>query len=158
MQTLIYPSKTSGADHPLHPQSISLRIKHSKTDQGRQGVTIIIGRTNDDLCPIAALLDYLSLRGNGPGPLFHWENGVPLAKPKFVEEVRAALTAANLPAHQYVGHSFRRGAATTAAMVGIQDSSIQTLGGWKSLAYLIYIKLQPHQLSQVSAALSKCSI
>jgi len=146
------------ADHPFHPQSISLRIKHSKTDQGRQGVTLVIGRTNDDLCPIAALLDYLSLRGNDPGPLFQWEDGAPLAKPRFAEEVRAALTAANLPAHQFAGHSFRRGAATTAAMVGIQDSTIQTLGRWKSSAYLLYIKLPSNQLTQVAATLSKCNM
>ena len=128
------------ADHPSHPSSISLRIKLSKTDQGRQGVTIILGRTDDDLCPVAALLNYLALRGNSPGPLFRWEHGAPLAKPKFVVEVRSVLTAANLPAHQFVGYSFRRGAATTAAMAGIQDSTIQTLGRWKSAAYLLYIK------------------
>ena len=85
MQTLIYPLETSKQTIPFTP---SLSV--------------------DDLCPIAALLDYLSLWDNGPGPLFHWENGVPLTKPNFVEEVRVALTAANLPAHQYAGHSFRR--------------------------------------------------
>ncbi len=35
------------------------------------------------------------------------------------------------------GHSFRIGAATTAVVVGIADSSIQTLGRWQSAAFLI---------------------
>ena len=146
------------ADHPTNPKSISLCIKHSTTDQGHLGVTVVIVRTDDDLCPISALLNYLALRGNSPGPLFQWENGAPLAKPKFVSEVRAALLAANLPAHQFASHSFRRGAATTAAMAGIQDSTIQMLGRWKSAAYLLYIKMHPCSLSQISTTLSLCSI
>ena len=39
-----------------------------------------------------------------------------------------ALTAAHLPAKDYTGHSFIIGAATTAAMAGLEDSTIQTLG------------------------------
>ena len=146
------------ADYPSNPSSILLHIKHSKTDQGHQGVTVVIGRTDDDLCPVAALLEYLALRGNSPAPLFRWEQGTPLAKPKFVEEVRVVLSAANLSAHQFSGHSFKRGAATTTAMAGIQDSTIQTLGRWKSSAYLLYIKLHPLKLAQASTTLSKCII
>ena len=146
------------ADHETQPNTISLTIKQSKTDQERKGVTVVIGKTDDDICPVSALISYLTLRGNKPGPLFQWEDGSPLSKPKFVKEVRAALMAAKLPAKNFAGHSFRRGAATTAAMVGIQDSTIQTLGRWKSSAYLLYIKTHPKTLAQVSPVLSKCPI
>ena len=37
----------------------------------------VIGKTGDDICPMSALLSYLVLRGNKPGPLFQWENGSP---------------------------------------------------------------------------------
>jgi len=125
-------------DHPIHPRSLSLRIKHSKTDQECQGFTVAIGRTGDDLCPVTALLRLSSIAGQPsrfPVPV---EDGVPLAKPKFVSEVRAALSMANLPVHQFTGHNLRMGAATTAAMAGIQDSTIQTLGRWKSSAYSLH--------------------
>ena len=145
-------------DNAVLPSVISLNIKYSKTDQGRVGVRVMLGRTGDDLCPISALLNYLSRRGNNPGALFQWQDGTPLSKTKFVEATRQALTAAQLPAKDYAGHSFRIGAATTAAMAGLEDSAIQTLGRWKSSSYQLYIRMNPQQLAAMSSSLSKCSI
>ena len=119
---------------------------------------IIIGKTDDDLCPVAALLTYLNVRGSHPGPVFVWKSGTPLSKIKFVEEVRLALEAAHLPAKDFAGHSFRIGAATTAASAGLSDSAIQTLGRWKSSAYLLYIRSEPKKLAKVSSAMSHCAI
>ena len=67
---------------------------------------IIIGKIGDDLCPVAALLTYLNVRGSHPGPLFVWKSGTPLSKVKFVDEVRSALEAAHLPAKDFAGHNF----------------------------------------------------
>ena len=100
---------------------------------------VITGRTDDDLCPVSALLTYLERRGSTPGALFQWDNRIPLSKTKFVDATRQALSAANLPAKDYAGHSFRLGAATTAATAGLEDSTIQTLGRWKSTSYQLYI-------------------
>ena len=146
------------ADNPSAPSMISILIKQSKTDQERKGMKIIIGKTDDDLCPVAALLTYLNVRGSHPGPLFVWKSGTPLSKIKFVEEVRLALEAAYLPAKDFAGHSFRIGAATTAASAGLSDSAIQTLGCWKSSAYLLYIRSEPKKLAKVSPAMSHCAI
>ena len=96
-------------------------IKKSKTDQGRKGVKVFIGKTSDDLCPVTALLSYLASRGADPGALFRWESGIPLSKSKFVDHVQDGLGKANLPAQDYAGHSFRIGAATTAAIMGLED-------------------------------------
>ena len=146
------------ADSATSPSLISLNIKYSKTDQGRVGCQVVLGKTQDDLCPVTALLEYLARRGTSPGALFQWQDRTPLSKHRFVEEVRKALTAANLPAMEYAGHSFRIGAATTAAAVGLQDSAIQTLGRWRSDCYQLYIKSSPRHLAALSSSLSKSSI
>ena len=52
--------------------------------------------------------------------------------------MREALQPSGVDITQYSGHSFRIGAATTAAVVGIEDSLIRTLGRWESAAYLLY--------------------
>ena len=77
-----------------------------------------MGRTNDNLCPVTALLSYLIHHGDAPGPLFQWDNHTPLSKSKFVDHVHLALLAANIPAHLNAGHSSRIGAVTTAASAG----------------------------------------
>ncbi len=85
------------------------------------------------------MLDYLVVRGAGPGPLFRLANGKPLTRARLVEQVRGALSRAGVDSSQYSGHSFWSGAATTAAQHGISDATIKTLDRWKSNAYHLYI-------------------
>jgi len=71
-----HPSfKELGVDNPSNTSIVSLLIKQSKSNQERRGVKVYIDKTGNDLCPVAALLTYLSRRGDKPGPLFQWENG-----------------------------------------------------------------------------------
>ena len=157
IQPHIYPIYPF-VDNANSPSIIPLNIKCSKTDQGRVGCQVVLGKTGDDMCPVAALLNYLVIRGNRPGALFQWQDGTPLSKTRFVEAIRQALTAAHLPAKDYTGHSFRIGAATTAAMAGLEDSTIQTLGWWKGDSYQLYIRMAPHRLASLSSSLSSCNI
>ena len=47
------------------PRALTIRLKTSKTDPFRVGVDVCIGRTDCDLCPVAAVLAYMVLRGRG---------------------------------------------------------------------------------------------
>ena len=130
-----------------------VNVKISKTDQFRQGAQVVLGATGTDLCPVAALLDYLSARGPRAGPLFVLEDGEPLRRSLFVKHVQEALEATGLCGTHFKGHSFRIGAATSASAAGVPESTIKILGRWKSLAYQQYIRPSVNDLARVSSML-----
>lgn len=135
------------------PTVLRLNIKASKTDPFRQGVKIFLGRTPSSVCPIKAMVSYLASRGPSPGPLFLFSNGAVLSRPLLVAAVREGLAAKGFDVSLYCGHSFRIGAATTAASKGVEDSTIQILGRWQSSAYLRYVRLSRKSLAAVSSLL-----
>ena len=50
-------------DNPMNSTVMSVRLKASKTDPFRKGITLYIGRVSSDLCPVSAMLVYLVSRG-----------------------------------------------------------------------------------------------
>ena len=114
------------ADSLVNPTYITVAIKASKMDPFRKGVTVHIGGTKSQLCPVAAVLAYMVQRGPQPGPFFLFEDGHRLTRDRLVAEVRRALERAGVDPSHYSGHSFRIGAATTAAACGLQDSDQDT--------------------------------
>ena len=85
---------------------VSINLKHSKTDQERKGMKIIISKVKNDLSAISVMLNFLKVRGSYLGPLFCRKSGTPLLKSRFVDCVGSALSKANLPAYVFTGHRF----------------------------------------------------
>ena len=112
------------------------------------------------LCPVSAVLAYMALRGPGPGPLFFVlrMEGPLFGHACMVSKIKEAISAAGINCAPYSGHSFRSGAATTAAKQGISDATIKTLGCWQRNAYQLYIKTPRHQLVTISQRLVSASI
>ena len=140
-------------DNVRHPSFLEVRIKASKTDPFRQGVSIYLGVTGGEVCPVAAILGYMVLRGQEPGPFFKFANGTFLTRDRFVSAVRSALENRGYRSSLYAGHSFRIGAATTAAQCGLSDALIKTLGRWQSAAYAVYIRTPRDTLCSVARCL-----
>ena len=65
-------------------------------------------------------------------------SGYPVAS--LTKELRSALQGCGLPADNYFTHSFRIGAATTAASAGVPSWLIKTLGRWSSDCYERFIR------------------
>ena len=127
-------------DSQTNTQTVILRIKASKTDEYRIGVNIFCGHTNNDLCPVMTVLNYISRRGTTDGLLFHFENDSPLTRDAFIKEVRSTLRLAGVDTKHYSSHSFCIGAATSAAAaVALEDAVIKILARWQSTAYLQYV-------------------
>ena len=136
------------------PTFIQITLKVSKTDPFRRGVDVVMGTTSDELCPVRATFNYLQKRGNKKGPLFVKQDGSPLTKPYFVKKIREVLGTLGYQDQLYSGHSFRAGAATTAAALKMEDSIIKTLGRWESAAYLLYVRIPKDELKGISQELA----
>ena len=93
-------------DNSVNPNVLQLYLKHSKTDHFDKGTCVCIGCTGDDLCPVAAFMAYLAVRGMKQGPLFQTKDGLPVARESVVNNVRQVLQALGLESSHYVGHSF----------------------------------------------------
>ena len=143
-------------DSMVDTQSIRVTIKQSKTDQFKKGAQVFVGRTGDKvLCPVSAVLAYLAVRQGGEGPLFYFASGTYLTKEKFIKPVREALNTLGYLSDKFAGHSFRIGAATTAAEAGIDEATIKALGRWRSDAYQTYVRIPRERMNGISATLAR---
>lgn len=68
--------------------------------------------------------------------------------------LRTTLSAVGMDPFTFSGHSFRIGAASTAAARGIHESTIQTLGLWNSDCYKCYVHISHQELAKISKSIS----
>ena len=140
-------------DRYIEPTVLLVSIKCSKTDPFRKGYTLRLGVSRSEVCAVKAVLHYLHMRGGGEGPLFQHQNGLPLTRSKLTFWLREAVPRAGLQGN-YSGHSFRIGAASTAAEAGVPDHLIKTMGRWTSNAYQLYIHTPPEVLVTMAARMA----
>ena len=141
-------------DNLQRPSVMYVTLRQSKTDRLRKGVTLVLGKTDQILCPVSSMMSYLVVRGSSAGPLFVYPDNSFLTRDRFVEEVRRALGSAGVDPALFNSHSFRIGAATTAAARGLEDSLIKTLGRWESSAYLRYVRIPRSELANYTRVLA----
>ena len=150
------PSRTlCHSDLTFLPFSANLRIKASKTDQFHKTSTVTIGSTNTSTCPVAALKKYLLFITAQPHkPLFRFLDGTYLTRDSFTIHLRSLLQSLGVDPATYASHSFRIGAATTAAAAGLPDWQIQAMGRWSSDCYTRYIRTSPTIFANASRTLA----
>ena len=136
------------------PSVLRIFLRKTRTDLFGKDVFIFVGRTSSPICPVAALLGYLSINPAQPGLLFIWPDGTPLSREHFVREVRSALMTAGIDCRAYSGHSFQIGAATMAAQAGLLAHLIKMLRRWTSDAHQLYIHTPREVLAAVSPAIA----
>ena len=119
-----------------------VRIKQSKTDLFRQGCTLTIAKSTSPICSVMAMKDYI-LQAQPPtsSPLFTFStSGSKLTRSSLTKELRPILKQCGFPSNNFYSHSFRIGAATSAASAGIPAWLIKVLGRWHSDCYELYTK------------------
>lgn len=117
------------------------RFKHNATS--RQFEVVMDKKDNKLLCPVRGLSNYILVRGQSDGPLFRFVHGKPIARSYYCKQLQLCLKFAGLNPAFYKTHSFRIGAASYAASLGLSDSEIRLLGRWSSDAFKTYIRQHP---------------
>ncbi|CAC5373070.1 unnamed protein product [Mytilus coruscus] len=113
-------------------QNFTLHLNSSKCDPFREGINITIFE-NDIFNPVDLMKRYIQVRKNsGARPdsyLFVSDeyNNAPLSRDTFISLLRDLLFRLGYNDSKFCGHSFRIGAATSAAAAGVEDHIIQTL-------------------------------
>ena len=83
-------------DVPLNPCCLQICIKASKTDPFQKGRNILIWPGSPPLCAVQPVASFLECRGNLPGPLFLFKNGLPSSSSLLTDRLRAILLNAGL--------------------------------------------------------------
>ncbi len=157
-----------GVDVKFSNSAVTLNIPKSKTDQTRQGQSVIIAASTDSYCPVTLLHRYMLLARIRPtctlpiirpirkiGERFILDNTAKaLSYTRAVELVKSALRSIGLNDRFYGLHSMRRGGATAAWKKGVPIDLIQRHGRWKSLTSVeMYLDKDANELLPVTQSL-----
>ena len=148
-------------------QHMTVHITSSKTDQYRQGDSVVVARTRTITCPVAMMERYMLMAGISTGSsarlfraIVHTKKGEKLRSSGTLSYTRmrevflAKLKSLGFDANQFGLHSLRAGGATAAANAGIPDRLFKRHGRWSSeTAKDGYVKDSMSALLSVSESL-----
>ena len=122
--------------------SLQVTIKSSKTDPFCKGCTLSLPATQTSTCPVSAYTKYRQVCtvATPTKPVFVFTSGTFLTRASLTSHLRDLLQKGGIDPASYASHSFRIGAATTAASVQTPEWLIQTLGRWSSDCFKTYIQ------------------
>ncbi|XP_029472859.1 uncharacterized protein LOC115099388 isoform X2 [Rhinatrema bivittatum] len=130
-------------DTKLEGKKLIQRVPRSKTDQLGAGAYITLHEwQGETTCPVHCTRSYLQIRRSTcGGPLLVHLSGLPLTRYQFARVLHLALTSLGMSTVGYSSHSFRIGAVTAAAGLGLQDSEVMAIGRWGSGRFRSYVRL-----------------
>ena len=147
---------------------MSIHILSSKTDQYRQGDSVLVGRTGSSTCPVAMLERYYSVAALPKQSKLRLFRGIVVTKSgerlrsqgslsytRLRELFLGKLSQLGFDPKQFGLHSLRSGGASAAANAGVPDRLFKRHGRWRSeSAKDGYIKDSVTALMSVSASLN----
>lgn len=123
----------------LGSDSVRIYISRSKTDVFGRGIWLRIGAVGGIACPVALITRYMGVRPQGVQLLLH-ADGSPLTKFQFQSVFKRLLVSLGCNSSEFGTHSFRIGAATEAARLGLSDDVVKRIGRWRSSRFGGYIR------------------
>ena len=160
-------AKLRCCDLKFTEQCMTIHITSSKTDQYRQGDSVVVARTGSPTCPVAMMERYIAMAQISSSSKLRLFRGIvhtkkgqrlrpsgTLSYTRMRELFLAKLSQLGFDARQFGLHSLRAGGASAAANAGIPDRLFKRHGRWKSeTAKDGYIKDSMPALMSVSESL-----
>ncbi|XP_044155452.1 uncharacterized protein LOC122942023 [Bufo gargarizans] len=129
-------------DVELAVDRVVVRIRRSKTDQeGRGRQFVLFAVPGCGMCPVRCAGAYGAGITKDALPFLRHEDGSFLSRFQFLAVFKKCLRGLGVPAEGYAGHSFRIGAATEAARLGVSAEGIRRIGRWESARFKSYVRL-----------------
>eukprot|EP00117_Sycon_ciliatum_P041653 scpid92860/ scgid30429/ len=121
----------------IAPDSVTLRLKVTKTRQSGDGGTVTVSSTGDETCPVLAMSEFrrTTAQACSAQPVFAFAEGNYLTPPCLNKILRQALNC-----NQVSSHSMRIGGATLLASRGASEAVIRRAGRWRSTASERYVR------------------
>ena len=126
-------------DITFNSESMVVRVQSSKTDQYRDGASLVIARTGLPTCPVAMMERYFhrrELESTHKGFVFRGvtptKAGERLRKTRLRELLLSKISQLGYDPTLFSMHSLRAGGATAAANAGVEDRLFKRHGRWKS--------------------------
>ena len=120
-------------------EGLKIMVKRSKTDQFGEGhLKGIPYFTNEMLCPVRTLKDWINLSKINSGPVFRkFNKGFSLSNLRLTDQtiallIKDYLNKSGLDSKSYSGHSLRSGFASVTAEAGADERSIMAMTGHKT--------------------------
>ena len=149
-------------------KNMSVHIASSKTDQYRQGDSVVVARTGSPTCPVSMLERYFNMASLSQQSKLRIFRGIVVSKSgerlcsqgslsytHLRELFLHKLSELGFDAKQFGLHSLRSGGATAAVQAGVPDRLFKRHGRWRSeSAKDGYIKDSMPALMSVSESLN----
>jgi len=120
-------------------KTLSLRLRYSKTDQYEKSCVLKIDDNILQFSTYSALKAYLNIRPKFNGPLFCHLNRSVLTRTQFLSALQSSLQFRGFNTHRINTHSFRIGATTYYAMLGLNEDEIKIKKGQMELQLILML-------------------
>jgi hypothetical protein len=137
-----------------------LTIRASKTDPYQMGADIHYFANNTPTCPINAIKPLLLHQKDSCLPLLALSDNKPLTTKVLIQGIRLLIKSVEakhklgLEHNNFSGYSLRRGGATSLYEAGLSETTIKTMGRWRSYCFRLYVDTPLYVLKNAQVSMS----
>ena len=140
-------------DNVSSPRWLEIRIKASKTDPFRKGVSIFIRITGNNICPVATIIDYRVRRGSHPGPFFYFSDGR-FPTSSICDSPEGGTCSSRGRSNKVLWSQLQNWCCHNCIIIWYLRFLDKDTWSWESTAYTLYIRIPQETLCEVSQKLA----